>query len=379
MKIAVSSASGIEAVTKRELYKLLGINAPAIRGRITFDGGEEEIAKCNLFLRTASRVYIELGEFKASTFDELFDETYKIPFDKYIPVDGNIQVIGKCYESNLMSVTACQSIVKKAICGQLEKVYKKPLTEKGDRYKIEFSVFHDIVTIMLDTSGEGLHKRGYRGLVGEAPLKETMAAAIVLLSVWNKDRVLADLFCGTGTIPIEAAMIGLNMPAGINRSFDFEHFEKLNFSFFEDMKNRARENINYDAELKIFGFDIDGNQLKLARKHASLCGVDKYIHFQKADMRDFKSRFSYGIIISNPPYGERLMTRREIERLYSDFGRVFNSLDNWCCYALTPVTDFERLFKRKADKKRKLYNGKIECNLYEVLGKKPESGKRENN
>lgn len=373
MEICVTSASGIEAVTKRELYKIIGKeDLSAINGRIKFEGDESDVAKCNLNLRTGNRVEIVLGGFKAETFDDLFDGVKSIPFEEYIDRDGKIIVSAKSVQSKLFAYSAIQSVSKKAICERLCKKYGiNELGESGARYKIEVAALKDYVTVTLDTSGDGLHRRGYRGLVGEAPLKETLAAALVELSVWNKSRPLADLFCGTGTIPIEACMIALNIPAGLNRSFDFQNWKRFDKKIFDRAAEEAKANIVTDADLRISGFDIDDKQLKLARKHAELAGVDKYIHFQRADMRDFSSRFSHGVIISNPPYGERLSDRKEVEKLYRDYGKKVALLDDWCAYTLTPVDDFERLFGKKADKKRKIYNGKIECCYYSHLAPPP--------
>ena len=373
MEICVTSASGIEAVTKRELYKIIGKeDLSAINGRIKFEGDESDVAKCNLNLRTGNRVEIVLGGFKAETFDDLFDGVKSIPFEEYIDRDGKIIVSAKSVQSKLFAYSAIQSVSKKAICERLCKKYGlNELGESGARYKIEVAALKDYVTVTLDTSGDGLHRRGYRGLVGEAPLKETLAAALVELSVWNKTRPFADLFCGTGTIPIEACMIALNIPAGLNRSFDFQNWKRFDKKIFDRAAEEAKANIVTDADLRISGFDIDDKQLKLARKHAELAGVDKYIHFQRADMRDFSSRFSHGVIISNPPYGERLSDRKEVEKLYRDYGKKVALLDDWCAYTLTPVDDFERLFGKKADKKRKIYNGKIECCYYSHLAPPP--------
>lgn len=372
MKICVTSASGVEAVTKREIFKLLNKDAPAISGRLCFEGDWEDIARCNMYLRTANRVGIVLGEFNAENFDELFDGIKEIPFEDYVSKDGKIIVTAKNVLSKIFATSATQSISKKAICERLLNKFKvDKLPESAERYKVEVAILKDHVTVTLDTSGEGLHRRGYRGLVGDAPLKETLASAIIQLSVWNPSRPLVDVFCGTGTIPIEATLIALNIASGKNRNFDFTEWKCFDKSIFDRVKQEAIEKETLDREIHISGFDVDEKQLKLARKHAKEAGVEKYIHFQKADMRDFASRFSYGVIISNPPYGERLADRKEIEILYRDYGKMIKSLDNWSAYTLTSVTDFERLFGKKADKKRKLYNGKLECNLFSHLSSPP--------
>ncbi len=373
MKISISCSSGVEAVTKRELYRILKLEElSAINGRITFDGDIEEIAKCNLLLRTANRVGIVLGEFKAGDFDALFDGIKVIEFEKYIPKDGAIVVSAKCTQSNIHAVSATQSVAKKAICERLKRFYGlTEMPEDGERYKVEIAIHKDFVTVTLDTSGDGLHRRGYRGLVGEAPLKETLAAAMIELSVWNPSRPFVDVFCGSGTLPIEACLIAKNIPAGLRREFDFEKWKWVNKSIIEDIRRGEEAKIDLDREVSIMGFDIDEKQLILARKHAKIAGVDKFIHFQKADVADFSSSKKYGVIISNPPYGERLLERKEIETLYKSYGKMCKNLSDWSVYTLTSVGDFERLFGRKADKKRKLYNGKLECNYYAMLGNPP--------
>lgn len=372
MKFQVTSASGVEAVTKRELYKLTGKgDLAAINGAIKFDGDENTVALLNLYLRTANRVEIVLGEFKSETFDELFDGVKNIPFENFIDKNGSVVVSAKSVNSKLFAYSSIQSVTKKAICERLCKKYGvTSLPENGARYKVETAIVKDYVTVTLDTSGDGLHRRGYRGLVGDAPLKETLAAALIDLTVWNKTRPLADVFCGSGTIPIEAARIALNIPSGIDRDFDFLHWQNFKTDF-KSIKEKAESEIDGGAEVRISGFDIDEKQLELARKHAKLARVDKFIHFQRADMRDFSSRFAHGVIISNPPYGERLLSRKEIETLYRDYGKVVARLDDWCAYTLTSVDDFERLFGKKADKTRKIYNGKLECRFYSHLAPPP--------
>lgn len=373
MKLCVTTASGIEAVTKRELNKIIGKDdLAAVNGRIVFDGDFSDAAKCNLLLRTGNRVEIILGGFKADTFDDLFDGVIALPFEDFIDKNGRILVDCKSVQSKLFAHSGIQSVAKKAICARLCKKYGvNVMPEDGARYKVQVALLKDYVTVTLDTSGDGLHRRGYRGLVGEAPLKETLAAALIELSVWNKTRPLADVFCGSGTIPIEACMIALNIPAGLNRDFDFLSWKVFDRKIFDSIKEEARSAIVRDEIPRISGFDIDDNQLKLARRHAQLAGVDKFVHFQRADMRDFSSRFSHGVIISNPPYGERLSDRKGVEKLYRDYGKMVASLDDWCAYTLTPVDDFERLFGKKADKTRKIYNGKIECRYYAHLAPPP--------
>ncbi len=374
MQILVSAPSGIEGVLKREIYNLIKVDAPSYNGRVLFEGDIKTVAKLNLHLRTASRVFIKLGDFKAQTFDELFDGISKIDFENYIDKCGKIEVYGSSIESKLSSVQACASIIKKAICKRLISKYNSELLETGERYKIEFILRRDYLTISLDTSGESLNKRGYRKeLIGDAPLKENVAAALIMLSVWNKNRPLADLFCGSGTIPIEACLIARNIAPGLNRDFDFLHYKKFDLSFFEDMKREAVNSIDTDSKLTIYAYDIEKSQISLARKHAEKAGVLGDIHFQTADMRTFSTKISNGVIISNPPYGERLLTRKEIVNLYRDYFKVYLSLNNWSNYTLTSVTDFEKLVGKRADKRRRIYNGKLDCTYYQILGKKPEN------
>ncbi len=370
MKILVSSPSGLEGVTKRELYNLLKIETTALNGRLFFDGTIKEVALCNLHLRTASRVFIEIGSFKASNFDALFDGVLNLDFEKYISKNGKIEVYGSSIESKLSATTACASVIKKAICTRLERSYNCKLDESKERYKIEFIIRRDFVTIALDTSGEGLHKRGYRKLVGEAPLKENVASSLINLSFWKPNMPLVDVFCGSGTILIEACMLARNIPAGLNRHFDFLDYSNFDTSFYEEMLNDAKSKITDGKDLHLIGFDIDESQLKLARLHAKNAGVLENIHFQKGDMRDFTSRFSSGVIITNPPYGERLLDRKQIVLLYKDFGKMANRLDGWSYHVITPVSDFERLFNKKADKKRKIYSGKLPCTFYSFFAKK---------
>lgn len=373
MQITVSAPSGLEGVVKREIYKLTGLDSTAINGRVEVSGDLKTVALFNLHLRTASRVFIKLGSFKAQNFDELFDGVSLIDFENYIDKKGKIEVYGSSIESKLTSVQACASIIKKAICKRLISKYNTELTESGERYKIEFILRRDYCIISLDTSGESLNKRGYRKeLIGDAPLKENVAAALILLSVWNKSRPLADLFCGSGTIPIEGALIAKNIAPGLYRDFDFLHYKKFDLSFWEKMRNDAINSIDNETELKIYAFDIEESQIRLARKHAEKAGVLDAIHFQRADMREFSSKLKDGVIITNPPYGERLLDRKTIVSLYRDYGEVYSKLNNWSAYTLTSVTDFERLFRKKANKKRKIYNGKLECNYFSVLGEKPE-------
>ncbi|MBQ7408081.1 MAG: class I SAM-dependent RNA methyltransferase [Clostridia bacterium] len=368
MRICISCAAGCEAALKRELYKLGYGDLPAVNGRVHFEGDYDDLCKCNLFLRTANRVYVELAAFKATNFDELFDGVLNIDWAAYTSINGKFDVVAKCVDSHIHAISVTQSITKKAICKKL--AIGKILSESGERYRVEVAIVKDFVSVLLDSSGSGLHRRGYRALVGEAPLKETLASAILDYTVWNRSRPFADLFCGSGTFVIEAAMKAQNIPAGYMRDFDFLHWSKFNASTFENIKADAKAKI-LDEPIRLIGYDIDERQLSLARKHAQIAGVEKYVHFQKSDMREFSSAKKYGVIVTNPPYGERLSERKEVEKIMRDYGKVYASLNDWSAYTLTPVTDFERLFGKKADKKRKIYNGPIECCLYSMMGNPP--------
>lgn len=373
-RVAVTSASGIEAVTKRELVRLGIPDAPAENGLIVFDGSLKDAVRSNLFLRTADRVYLVLREFEARDFNALFDGVSEVVWEDMFPRDAKINVQAKSENSALFALSTIQSIVKKAICVRLMKKYRvMSLTEDGVPMRVKITVLNDKVTVLLDTSGEPLHKRGYRDLVGEAPLKETLAAALILLSVWNPDRALIDPFCGSGTIPVEAARIGLNIASGRDRAFAFEEWAFFPKDIIKEARQECLDTQTLDRKLRISGFDIDENAVGLARRHAERAGVADSVHLQTCDMREVKSRYRYGVAVTNPPYGERLLNEREALNLYKDFGKWFKSLQDWSLYAITSLDGFERAFGAKADKNRKLYNGKLKCRFYQYLGKKPET------
>ena len=371
LKIEVATASGIEAVTKRELTRLGYTPSGANFGRITFDGTYTDVLRANVFLRTANRVRIVLGAFKAETFDELFDGVSAIDWKSILPRDAKIVVDAKSKNSKIFALSATQSVAKKAIVNSLTQAYHCKLEENGAEYDIEVSLVGDVATLTLDTSGDGLHKRGYRTYLGDAPIRETLAAAMIELSVWNPDRPLIDPFCGSGTIPIEAAMIGLDVAPGINRNFACEQFSNAP-NVRDIVQKEAEERINRERTLKISGFDINPDAIKLAIKHRDRAGLNDKIHFQVMDMRDVSSKLSHGIIITNPPYGERLMSEAELKVLYADFGKMTAGLDEWCVYAISSYKAFEKYYGKKADKVRKLYNSELECNFYTYLAKKPE-------
>ena len=375
LRIEVATASGIEAVTKRELVRLGYEPSGANFGRITFDGDFKDVIRASVFLRTANRVRIVLGSFKAETFDELFDGVSAIDWKEIMPKDAKIVVDAKSRNSKIFALSATQSVAKKAIVNSLTSAYHSTLEECGETYDIEISLVDDVATVTLDTSGEGLHKRGYRTYLGDAPIRETLASAMILLSVWNPDRPLIDPFCGSGTIPIEAALIGLNVAPCMNRNFACEQF-KFAPKVRESVQEEAEALINRERALKISGFDINPDAIKLSLKHASRAGVADKIHFQAMDMRDVSSKLSHGVIITNPPYGERLMSEAELKVLYADFGKMTANLDEWCVYAISSYKAFEKYYGKRADKTRKLYNSELECNFYTYLGKAPEKTKR---
>ncbi len=377
LKISVAVASGIEAITKRELKSLGYGDVPSYFGRMNFIGSMEDVARCNVFLRTASKVRIILAEFKAETFDELFDGIYSVDFGEILPFDANVAVEAKSVKSKLFALSAIQSVVKKAIVKKMTaKNGLVSLPESGERYSFELSLVEDTATLSLDTSGDGLHKRGYRQKVWIAPMRETMAAAIILNSFYRADRVLIDPFCGSGTIPIEAALIATNTAPGINRNFAFEKFHNAP-DVLSRVRQEAEDKAVRDIALRIYGYDIDARAIKLSYEHAERAGVKNLVHFEKRDMRDVTSRYAHGIIITNPPYGERLSGGEELKNLYRDFGKMFRSLDEWSAYVVGTSPAFEKYFGQKADKKRKLYNSEIECTLYQFFGAPPK--KRDDN
>lgn len=371
LTIEVASASGIEAVTKRELVRLGYEPSGANFGRIEFDGTYKDVMRANVFLRTANRVRIVLGTFNAETFDELFDGIYAMRWQDILAKDAKIVVDAKSQKSKLFALRSVQSITKKAIISKLSTVYRGTFDESGAEYDIEVSLQNDVATVTLDTSGEGLHKRGYRTYLGDAPIRETLAAAMILLSVWNPSRALIDPFCGSGTIPVEASMIGMNIAPGMNRNFACEQFCGAP-NVREEVQDEAQSLINRDIDLHISGFDINPAAIKLALKHAERAGVKDKIHLQVGDMRDVSSRFSHGVIITNPPYGERLMDEDELKKLYRDFGSMTSKLDEWCVYAITSYRAFEKYYGKRADKIRKLYNSELECNFYAYLASPPQ-------
>lgn len=371
--LIATSTFGLEAVVAKEL-KLLGYeDLKSENGKVSFKGDEYDIAICNTWLRTADRVLIKMAEFKAESFEELFQGTLRVPWGELIPKNGKMHVVGKSIKSVLHSVPDCQSIVKKAVVEAMKKEYNIDYFEEdGPVYKIEIALLKDIATLTIDTTGSGLHKRGYRELAGEAPLKETLAAALVLLSSWEPSRVLADPFCGSGTIPIEAALIGKNIAPGLNRSFVCETWPTMDKAIWEEIRSYAKSKINKES-FQILASDVNGRLLKTARENALKAGVSEYIAFQKRDAREFSSQKKYGFIISNPPYGERLGDMAEVEELYKAIGELYRNLDSWSFFVITSNLKFQELFGRKADKNRKLYNGRLLCYYYQYINNPPKN------
>ncbi|MBC9782939.1 class I SAM-dependent RNA methyltransferase [Heliobacterium chlorum] len=372
IELIATTAFGLEAVVARELRNLGYEELTVEDGKITFTADESAICRCNLWLRSADRVLIKVGAFPATTFEELFQGVKALPWPDWLPEDANFPVEGKSVRSKLFSVSDCQAITKKAIVEKMKQAYHRSwFDEKGPRYTIEVALLKDMATLTIDTSGSGLHKRGYRQLVGQAPLKETLAAAMIQLSPWRHDRVLVDPFCGSGTIPIEAALIGLNLAPGLQREFAAEKWGNVPEKRWKEARDEAQSLAQRDRELRITGTDIDEKVLSLARYHARQAGVEGKIHLQRQPMAELRSRYKYGFIICNPPYGERLGEEDEVKKLYREMGQVFGALDTWSYLVLTAYPQFERFFGRRADKKRKLYNGRIQCNYYQFYGPRP--------
>lgn len=372
LNLIATTTFGLEAICKRELMDLGYKDLIVENGRVKFTGTERDIPKANIWLRTADRVLLNMGEFKAFTFDELFEKTKALAWDEWIPEDANFVVEGKSINSKLFSISDCQRIVEKAVVEKLKTKYNVEWFEKtGPKYTIEVALLKDVATITIDTSGEGLHKRGYRDRAGDAPIKETLAAAMILLSYWNKDRVLFDPFCGSGTIPIEAAMIGRNIAPGLDRSFASEEWPRIDRKYWGEIKKEAFSVIDNETKLQILGCDIDKRSILRARDNAANLGLEEDIAFFMKDMRDVDLKDEYGVVITNPPYGERMGEEEDVHELYKDLGIKFDDLKTWSLYLITADEDFEKLYGKKADRKRKLYNGRIKVDYYQYYGPRP--------
>lgn len=365
---------GLEAVLKREIYDL-GYEITKVEdGRVTFEGDEEAVCRANIFLRTAERVMIQVGRFKATTFEELFQGIKNLPWEEYIPEDGKFWVKkASSINSKLFSPSDIQSIAKKAMVERMKQKYHKEwFKEDGAAYPVRIFLLKDEVTVALDTSGDSLHKRGYRTMTSKAPLTETLAASLILLTPWRKDRILVDPFCGSGTFPIEAAMIAANVAPGMNRDFTAEEWTNLiDRKLWYECVKEAEDMIDTTVKVDIRGYDIDGDVIKAARENAKRAGVEHMIHFQQRAVADLSHPKKYGFIITNPPYGERLEDKADLPELYTQIGQAYQRLDSWSMFLITSYTETEKYIGRKADKNRKIYNGMLKTYFYQFLGPKP--------
>lgn len=373
-ELIATCGAGLEALVGKEVRDL-GIDCVVENGRVRFTGTKETIATCNLWLRVADRIKIVVGEFKAYSFDELFEGVKALPWEKYLPLDANFPVAGKSIKSKLYSTPDVQRITKKAIVEKLKQIYHRPssvpLAETGALYQLEVGLLKDEVLLTLDTTGPSLFKRGYRQEKGGAPLKENLAAALVLLTNWRKDRPFVDPVCGSGTICIEAALIGANMAPGFNRDFQCENWPWFEKEIFEKVRELADQQVDYDVQLDISGSDIDGKMIEIAKRNAEEAGVSDLITFKQLALKDFTSEKENGVIVANPPYGERLGEEKTVQALYKEMGRVFAPLTSWSKYILTSDLQFETFYGEKATKKRKLYNGALRTDLFQYWGKRP--------
>ncbi|GBD81830.1 putative RNA methyltransferase [Tetragenococcus halophilus subsp. halophilus] len=373
LNLIATAASGLEALTGKELRNL-GIDCQVENGRARFQGTVKTIAETNLWLRTADRVKIVVGEFDAYSFDELFEKVKALPWEEYLPLDAAFPVAGKSIKSKLYSTPDCQAITKKAIVERMRTYYHRPqnvpLVETGALYSLEVTLRKDHVMILLDTTGPSLFKRGYRLEKGGAPLKENMAAALVKLTNWYKDKPFVDPVCGSGTLCIEAALIGHQLAPGFNRDFACEQWEWVPDVIFEQARNEAEQAADYDVELDITGFDINGEMIDIARANADELGLGDSITFKQQALKDFSTEKEDGVIVANPPYGERLGEEDSARKLYQEMGEVFKPLTSWSKYILTSDLAFEDYYGQKATKKRKLYNGSIRTDYFQYWGKR---------
>lgn len=373
---------GLESVLKREIMDL-GYNIISVEdGRVSFSGDELAVCRSNIFLRTTERVMIKIGKFKAVTFDELFEGVKELPWENFIPENGRFWVKkATSVKSKLFSTSDIQSIVKKAMVERMKSVYKKEwFAEDGEDYPVRIFANKDEFTIALDSTGESLHKRGYRKLTSKAPITETLAAALIMLTPWKKDRILVDPFCGSGTFPIEAAMIAANIAPGMNRQFTSENWDNIvNRKYWYQTIDEANDIIDDDVHVDIQGYDIDGDIVKAARRNAGEAGVSHLIHFQQRPVSALSHPKPYGFIITNPPYGERLEDKADLKELYQVFGQRYRELDKWSAYVITAYENAERDMQIKAGKNRKIYNGMMKTYFYQFLGEKPPKRRRQEN
>ncbi len=365
---------GLEAVLKREIMDLGYEISQVEDGKVIFYGDEQAVAYANMFLRTAERILLKVGQFSACTYDELFENTKALPWEEYIPANGKFWIKkASSIKSKLFSPSDIQSIMKKAMVERLKKKYKKEwFEEDGASFPVRVSLMKNVVTVAIDTTGVSLHKRGYRKLQSKAPISETLAAALIMLTPWKKDRILVDPFCGSGTFLIEAAMMASNIAPGINRSFLAEDWKELiPRKHWYDALEEAQDLVDANLDMDLQGFDIDGEVVKNARENAAAAGVDHLIHFQQREVANLRHPKKYGFIITNPPYGERLEDKKMLPDLYRQIGQVYQGLDSWSMFLITSYEDAERYIGRKADKNRKIYNGMIRTYYYQYLGPKP--------
>lgn len=365
---------GTESVCKREIMDLGYEISEVSDGKVSFYGDLSAIARANIFLRTTERILLKVASFKAETFDELFENTKSIPWEEYIPEDARFWVAkANSVKSKLFSPSDIQSIIKKSIVERLKmKYHVQWFSETAEDYPLRVTIMKDIVTIGLDTTGISLHKRGYRKWTVKAPITETLAASIIKLTPWKWDRFLIDPFCGSGTIPIEAAMIGACIAPGMNRGFLSDKWKSFDTKkIFEDAYEEAKSLVKKDAGISIQGFDIDDECIKMSKANAEMAGVSEYIHFQRRSVEELSSRKKYGFIITNPPYGERIEEKKNLPRLYKSMGEAFSSLDTWSAYIITAYEQAEQYIGRKADKNRKLYNGMMKTYYLQYMGPKP--------
>lgn len=367
---------GLEAVLKREIIELGYEIASVEDGRVTFIGDAEAVCRANVFLRTAERILIKVGQFHAETFDELFEGTKALPWEEYLPQNAKFWVAkAASVKSKLFSPSDIQSIMKKAMVERMRKVYRVNwFPEDGDAFPVRVFLHKDEVTVSLDTTGESLHKRGYRKLTAKAPIAENLAAALIMLTPWNRTRILVDPFCGSGTIPIEAAMMAANMAPGMNRSFLAESWTHIipKKEWYACM-DEAAELVDFSQMPDIQGYDIDDEMVRIARENAKLAGVEQYIHFQRRGIEALSHPKKYGFIITNPPYGERLEDKNTIASIYRTLGERYRQLDSWSLYMITSYEDAQQMIGRKADKNRKIYNGMLKTYYYQFMGPKPGS------
>lgn len=380
LRLFATATFGVESVVAREIKHLGYEDTFTDNGRIYFNGDYEALCRANLWLRCAERVYILIGEFNATTFNDLFEATKALPWEDWLPKDAEFPVTGGCVKSTLMSVSDCQAIIKKAIVERLKKVYRlEVFPETGPKYRIDFNILKDKVTVSIDSTGTGLHKRGYRSLGYAAPIKETLASAMLMISRWSPGKPLLDPFCGSGTIPVEAALMAMNKAPGLDRDFDCQEWPNIPKEVWYRALSEANDMIKPVNEVQIQGFDKNPEAVSIANYHARQAGVSNIVHIQTRDVRELSSKLKYGFIVTNPPYGQRIGEKKENNMLYKDMGESFNKLSTWSFYVINADPEFEKFFGRKADKNRKLYNGGLLCYYYQFFGPKPPAIELKNN